>query len=164
MLRSDHRRCGLDQATPIKIRDDCSNEPNPLRRSTRFPARLRLGRATRCISFVTVFAHRRVTTVFPLRLFECRIRSSVIGKTSPDRFRFRLMFDLVAESFPSRHILVSKFLAGDPDLRRFPMRRPPRGELSASFAPRALPLVDPFESAAATIYVWTTFSAEFRSI
>ena len=71
---------------------------------------------------------------------------------------FRLMFDLVLN-----HISVSSewfqgFLRDEAPYRDYILTAPPETDLSAVVRPRTHPLLTPFETAAGTRYVWTTFS------
>lgn len=73
---------------------------------------------------------------------------------------FDLMYDLVLNHSSQQHDWFQKFLAGDPEHADFYVTAAPNEDLSAVTRPRSLPLLTEFESAAGTISVWTTFSAD----
>jgi glucosylglycerate phosphorylase len=73
---------------------------------------------------------------------------------------FKLMSDLVLNHCSASHRWFKGFLEDDPRYRDFFISVDPDTDLSTIVRPRALPLLTPFETAAGTKHVWTTFSAD----
>ena len=73
---------------------------------------------------------------------------------------FKLMSDLVLNHCSVSHRWFKGFLEDDPRYRDFFISVDPDTDLSMIVRPRALPLLTPFETAAGTKHVWTTFSAD----
>ncbi len=73
---------------------------------------------------------------------------------------YKLMSDLVLNHCSVSHPWFQGFLADDPRYREFFISVDPDTDLSMIVRPRALPLLTPFETAAGTKHVWTTFSAD----
>ncbi|MGQ9907738.1 MAG: sugar phosphorylase [Candidatus Flexifilum sp.] len=73
---------------------------------------------------------------------------------------FRLMFDLVLNHASASSGWFQRFLADEPPYNNFFVTADPTLDLSAVVRPRTHPLLTPFETAAGTRYVWTTFSAD----
>lgn len=74
--------------------------------------------------------------------------------------QFRLMVDAVLNHCSVKNAWFQGFLAGDPAYRDYFVTADPALDLSQVVRPRALPLLTPFETAAGTRHVWTTFSAD----
>ncbi|MCS7071434.1 MAG: sugar phosphorylase [Anaerolinea sp.] len=73
---------------------------------------------------------------------------------------FRLMFDLVLNHASVSSSWFQRFLADEPPYNNYFVTADPALDLSAVVRPRTHPLLTPFETAAGTRYVWTTFSAD----
>lgn len=73
---------------------------------------------------------------------------------------YKLMSDLVLNHCSVSHPWFQGFLADHPRYREFFISVDPDTDLSMIVRPRALPLLTPFETAAGTKHVWTTFSAD----
>ena len=73
---------------------------------------------------------------------------------------YKLMSDLVLNHCSVSHRWFQGFLEDDPRYRDFFISVDPATDLSMIVRPRALPLLTPFETAAGTKHVWTTFSAD----
>lgn len=73
---------------------------------------------------------------------------------------FKLMSDLVLNHCSVQNSWFQKFLADDPEYRDFFVTADPEDDHSQVVRPRTHPLLTPFETAAGTRYVWTTFSAD----
>ncbi|MFZ1396238.1 MAG: alpha-amylase family glycosyl hydrolase [Candidatus Promineifilaceae bacterium] len=72
--------------------------------------------------------------------------------------KFQLMFDAVINHISAKSDWFQGYLQGDPAYDDFFVAVDPDADLSAVFRPRALPLLTPFETAAGTRHLWTTFS------
>ena len=69
-----------------------------------------------------------------------------------------LMFDLVLNHCSVKSAWFRQFLADEEPGRSFIKTEDPSSDLSDVVRPRSSPLLTPFETAAGTKYVWTTFS------
>jgi len=144
-----------------QIRDDCSDEPeSPLAAQHRFLLDYGWDERLRCIHLLPFFPS---TSDDGFSVADYLNVDPEFGDWEDIRrigSDFDLMFDLVLNHSSRHHPWFQKFLAGDPDYADFYATANPEDDLSAVVRPRALPLLTPFESAAGTIYVWTTFSAD----
>ncbi len=73
---------------------------------------------------------------------------------------FRLMFDLVLNHVSVSSAWFQAFLRDEAPYRDYFVTASPDNDLSQVVRPRTHPLLTPFETAAGTRYVWTTFSAD----
>lgn len=69
-----------------------------------------------------------------------------------------LMFDLVLNHCSVKSVWFQQFLADEEPGRSFIKTSDPNAELGDVVRPRSTPLLTPFETAAGTKHVWTTFS------
>ncbi|VAW43260.1 Uncharacterized glycosyltransferase YcjM [hydrothermal vent metagenome] len=73
---------------------------------------------------------------------------------------FQLMFDAVINHISAKSDWFQGYLQGDPAYQDFFIEVDPTADLTAVFRPRALPLLTPFQTAAGTKHIWTTFSPD----
>ncbi|QDU90199.1 Sucrose phosphorylase [Pirellulimonas nuda] len=73
---------------------------------------------------------------------------------------FGLMFDLVLNHASQHSAWFQSYLRGEAGYERFFFEGDPAADLSQVVRPRSLPLLTPFDTAAGTKHVWTTFSAD----
>jgi sucrose phosphorylase len=76
------------------------------------------------------------------------------------RGEFRLMFDVVLNHASVSCDWFQRFLRDEAPYNDYFVTADPYADLSAVVRPRTHPLLTPFETAAGTRYVWTTFSAD----
>lgn len=71
-----------------------------------------------------------------------------------------LMFDLVLNHCSAKSVWFKQFLADEEPGRSFIKTSDPEADLANVVRPRSTPLLTPYETAAGTKYVWTTFSGD----
>jgi glucosylglycerate phosphorylase len=73
---------------------------------------------------------------------------------------FDLCFDLVINHASASSEYFQKFLAGDEQYKNFFITLDPETDTSSVLRPRTSPLLHQFDSAAGSVWCWTTFSAD----